>query len=112
MIESYSFGRMVIEGRVYTQDLIIYPDRIEGSWWRKSGHSVCHNDIKGILEEKPDVLVVGKGSPGMMDVLSCAKRALLEQGITLIEEPTENAFKTYNKISKNKKVCGAFHLTC
>lgn len=111
-IESYSFGKMVIEGRLYTQDLIIYPPRIEESWWRKNGHSVCIGDIEKILKEKPEVLVVGKGYPGMMSVLSEAKKALLEAGIKLIEEPTEEAIKSYNEISKTLRTCGAFHLTC
>ncbi|MEW6103647.1 MAG: MTH938/NDUFAF3 family protein [bacterium] len=112
MISSYSFGRMVIDGKIYTQDLIIYTDRIESSWWRKRGHSVCIEDIKGIFKEKPEILVIGKGSPGMMNVLSETKEALLEHGITLIEEPTEKAVKSYNELSKNKRLCGVFHLTC
>jgi len=36
MIESYSFGQMVIDGQEYTSDLIIFPDRINSSWWRNS----------------------------------------------------------------------------
>jgi hypothetical protein len=36
MIESFSFGRAVIDGRVYHSDLILFPDgRIQSSWWRK-----------------------------------------------------------------------------
>lgn len=111
-ISSYSFGKMVIDGKTYTQDLIVYPERIEGNWWRKNGHSVCVDDIKGILKEKPDLLVVGKGNPGMMNVLPQTKKALFDAGITLIEEPTEKAIKTYNCLSKTSMVCGAFHLTC
>ncbi|MEW6679673.1 MAG: MTH938/NDUFAF3 family protein [bacterium] len=112
MISSYSFGKIVVSEKTYTQDIIIYPTRIEGSWWRKDGHKVCIKDIQGILKEKPEILVVGKGSPGMMDVLPETKKALFENKITLIEEPTEKAVKTYNELLKNKKVVGAFHLTC
>lgn len=111
-IESYSFGKMVIEGKTYTQDLIIYPESIQEAWWRKSGHSVCIDDIENILKEKPETLVVGKGSPGMMDVLTTTKKALEKAGITLIEEPTEKAVKIYNELSKTRRICGAFHLTC
>lgn len=111
-IESYSFGKMVIDGKTYTQDLIVYPGRIEGGWWRKEGHSVCVDDIKEILKEKPEVLVVGKGDPGMMNVTIEAQKALSAAKITLIEEPTEKAIKTYNELSKTSRICGAFHLTC
>jgi len=30
-IDSYSFGRIVIDGQVYTSDVIIYPDRVDAS---------------------------------------------------------------------------------
>jgi hypothetical protein len=48
-IEKYSFGKMVINGKTYTQDLIIYPDSIEDSWWRKKGHSLVPEDIPRVL---------------------------------------------------------------
>jgi len=113
LIESYSFGKVIVDGKTYTQDIIIYPSgRIEGSWWRKGGHSVCLEDIKEIFNEKPEVLVIGKGNPGMMSVLPPVKKALLEYGITLIEEPTENAVKTHNELYLKKRVCTALHLTC
>jgi hypothetical protein len=32
-IESYHFGEIVIDGRRYSSDVIIYPDRVEGQWW-------------------------------------------------------------------------------
>jgi len=40
MIEHYSFGRIVIDGKEYTKDLIIYPDKIRANWWRKEGHKL------------------------------------------------------------------------
>lgn len=111
-IESYSFGKIVINGKAYTQDIIIYLERIEEGWWRKAGHSVSVDDIGNILKEKPDVLVIGKGSPGMMNVSAPAKKALASSSIILIEEPTEEAIKSYNEVSKTSRACGAFHLTC
>ncbi|MCG2675765.1 hypothetical protein L6304_01045, partial [bacterium] len=47
---------MVIDGKEYTNDLIIYPDHIQSSWWRKEGHRLDTEDIKEILEAKPEVL--------------------------------------------------------
>jgi hypothetical protein len=38
MIESYKFGEIIITGKKYDSDLIIYPDHIDSSWWRKEGH--------------------------------------------------------------------------
>jgi len=32
MIESYDFGRIVINGKKFGSDLIIFPDRVNGNW--------------------------------------------------------------------------------
>lgn len=46
MIESYTFGRMTVNGKHYSADLIIYPNgRLQDSWWRKEGHRLQLADI-------------------------------------------------------------------
>jgi len=35
MIDSYDFGRIVINARKFGSDVVIFPDRINGNWWRK-----------------------------------------------------------------------------
>lgn len=35
MINSYDFGRIVVDGKAYTSDVIIFPDRVNSYWWRK-----------------------------------------------------------------------------
>jgi len=35
MIESYDFGRIVVDGRKFGRDVIIFADRIDGNWWRR-----------------------------------------------------------------------------
>jgi hypothetical protein len=31
-IESYSFGKITIDGELFTSDVILYPDRIDSNW--------------------------------------------------------------------------------
>jgi hypothetical protein len=112
MIDSYSFGEMVVDGKRYHADLILYPDRVDASWWRKEGHQLCIADIEDIVAEQPEYLVVGTGNPGLMKVLPETRDYLKNQNIQLIFEPTERAYKTYNDLSPKKRVVGAFHLTC
>ena len=68
MIESYEFGRMEIEGRAYTADLILLPDKIKESWWRETGHKLSLKDIEDVLQDAPEVLVIGTGFHGLMKV--------------------------------------------
>lgn len=111
-INSYSFGRIVIEGKAYTSDLIIYPDRVDSSWWRKEGHILNICDIEEIVKKEPEVLVVGCGNPGLMKVLKETRDFIESEGIRLISESTEEACKLYNRLHPTKKVVAALHLTC
>jgi len=112
MIESYDFGRIVINGRKFESDLIIFPDRVNGNWWRKEGHILTVDDIKEIVDAKPEVLVVGTGYSGLMRVLPQTERYLGSSGIELITAKTEKACKIYNELSKSRRVVAALHLTC
>lgn len=49
MIDSYQFGKIIIDGKIYTSDIIIYPDRVEAGWWRREGHALHRDDISGII---------------------------------------------------------------
>lgn len=111
LIERYSFGRMIIGGKVYTADLIIAGEEIFPSWWRKEGHSLCPEDLELVIARKPEILVIGTGAYGAMDVPFETEKFLEEQGIEVIWKPTAEAVEIFNSISGRKKA-GAFHLTC
>lgn len=112
MIESYTFGRMEIKGQAYTSDLILFPDKINDSWWRETGHKLSLKDIEDVLQENPEVIVIGTGFHGILEVEEEVKETAQSKGITLIIEKTENAVQSYNEIASQKKTIGAFHLTC
>lgn len=112
MIESYNFGRIVIDGKRYTSDVIIFPDRVKDGWWRKEGHRLYIEDIQEVLKEKPDILVVGTGYAGLMKIPPETRERLKSEGIQLIAENTRKACKTYNRLSKSRRVIAALHLTC
>ncbi len=112
MIESYSFGNIVIDGQAYTSDLIVFPERVQSSWWRITGHKLCLQDLESVIKEEPEVLVVGTGFTGLMKVEEEVKTYAQEKGITLIIEKTKKATQSYNTLAPVKKTVGAFHLTC
>lgn len=103
---------MKIGESLYTSDLIIFPDRIKSSWWRKTGHRLCLGDLREVFEEDFDLLIVGTGYWGMMkvdkEVIQHVKSAERE----LIIEKTTKAVEKYNALSHRKKTVAAFHLTC
>ncbi|MDO9391082.1 MAG: Mth938-like domain-containing protein [bacterium] len=112
-IESYSFGLIKIGGREFKSDLIIYPDHVDGKWWRKEGHLLQMEDLAGILALKPEILLVGQGLPGLMKVDEKVEEHCRENSIRLLVMPTEKAVEEYNRSAdKNGKIIACFHLTC
>ena len=112
MIDSYDFGRIIIAGKRYSSDLIVFPDKVRDGWWRKEGHRLHVEDLKDVLEAKPEVLVVGTGYSGLMTVPPETRKYVESEGIELIAQRTAEACKTFNRLVKSKKVVAAFHLTC
>ena len=113
MIEGYTFGRIVIARMTYRADLKIVTGRVVPDWWRNAGHAVDVGDVGDILAAKPQYLVIGQGSPGMMRVAGKLRGELDRLGIALIEEPTAKAIATFNRLlDEGKNVAAGFHLTC
>jgi len=113
VIEFYDFGQITIDGRRYTRDLIIIPDRVKDNWWRREGHQLSMHDLKEVVEAKPEVLVIGTGYNGYMDVPSDVQDFFASKKIELVVEKTSEACKTYNRLAQSKRrVVAALHLTC
>jgi hypothetical protein len=112
IIASYTFGHILIKGQTYTSDLIIYPHHLDARWWRKEGHRLQPVDLEEVVREKPETLVVGTGYFGHMKVPPETSDYLESQGVEVILERTQEAWQTYNRLSQNRKVVAALHLTC
>lgn len=112
MIDSYDFGRITIDGKRYNTDLLVFPDKVKTGWWRKEGHCLQIADLKEVLEAKPEVLVVGTGYSGMMNVPPETRTCIESEGIQLIVQKTAEACKTFNHLIESRTVVAALHLTC
>jgi|Deesub1362B_J571_1020462.scaffolds.fasta_scaffold00683_10 hypothetical protein len=113
-IQSYSFGRICIDGVEYSNDVIVSQDYvINPKWWRKEGHNVHPEDIEDIIRANPEVVVFGMGSSGIMRVSKPVIEILRERNIDVIQQLTREAVQTFTKLAKEgKKVVLAAHLTC
>jgi hypothetical protein len=111
-ITSYRFGRIEIDGQVYTKDVIILPDRVIGDWWRREGHALRPTDLESVLDAAPLTLIVGQGAFGRMQVTDETRKLLVERGIELLALPTKEACKRYGELKERRDVAAALHLTC
>jgi len=97
----------------FCKDLKIIGGKFVEDWWRAEGHRVGTADIADILAASPNVLVVGTGYAGFMEVSESLHSTLNNRNIKLIAQKTPQAVKTFNKLhSRGKRVAAALHLTC
>jgi hypothetical protein len=112
-IRSYRFGKIDIDGRSYTSDVIVTPEGVLDTWWRKDGHNLAVADLAPILAAKPDILVIGTGYLGRLIVSEGARQHLEAHGVQVREARTRQAVADFNRLQAQRaRVAAALHLTC
>ncbi|MCG8618926.1 MAG: MTH938/NDUFAF3 family protein [Desulfobacterales bacterium] len=116
MITSYRFGKMTIDSRTFSSDLIIFPDGdIRDNWYRKSGHLLVMDDLTSLLAQKPELIIAGTGANGRMAMDTTLEFDLDALGIELRAMDTAQAVSLYNRLVEqpmDKRLGACFHLTC
>lgn len=113
LIERYDFGEIIVDGREYTHDIVIYPEGILSNWWRIEGHRLQLADVKDFLGMKVDVVIIGTGYEGIMKVDNDVIDAFRKTSSEVYVLKSRQAVRKYNEeVSKGKKVLLFIHLTC
>jgi hypothetical protein len=110
-IEGYGFGRVTIDGREETRDVIVLPERVVRGWWRREGHGLVLGDLTEVLDELPERLLVGTGAYGQLRPDPGALDALRARGVEVEVLPTTEAVRRYAQLDP-RKTAAALHLTC
>lgn len=110
-IEGYGFGRVTIDGREETRDVIVLPERVVRGWWRKEGHGLVLDDLDEVLDELPERLLVGTGAYGRLRPDPATLEGLRARGVNVEVLPTAEAVQRYAQLDPGK-TAAALHLTC
>jgi hypothetical protein len=110
-IERYSFGRVTVDGREETADVIVLPERIVHNWRRRDGHSLVLEDLNEVLDELPGRLVIGTGANGRLQPDPVTLELLRRRGIEVESLPTEEAVRRFQELDP-AATAAALHLTC
>ena len=117
-INSTSFGEIVIDNKKYGQ-VIIVGDQIEERDWEMlektfgTTHRLGDWEKEKLLEDDPQIIIVGTGQEGVLKVDSSFIDLLKKKGIEFYIVPTPQAVKIYNeKIQEKKKINALIHTTC
>ena len=112
-IRAYRFGSIDVDGQGYTSDVIITPERVVDTWWRREGHKLLVADLTDVVAAKPDIVVVGTGYFGRMAISQDARDHLESRGIHVRVARTRQAVQEFNQLQdRRSRVVAALHLTC
>ncbi len=112
-IDHYTFGRIGIGGRDYDADVIIFPDHVQERWWRREGHRLAQEDLETVLADAPQLLVIGTGYYGRMQVPEETLASLRAEGVEVKVSKTSEAVAEFNRLQRDyARIVAALHLTC
>lgn len=110
MIQAFEFERMVIDGREFSTDVMIYPDGQIKAWKRKDEHDLRAGDVKKIIKQHPKLVLLGLGTIGNLNVRPGVYEKLKEAGIEVLEYKTDKAIETYKERREEDGTAALFHL--
>ena len=109
-IQSYSEGVVVVNNRHLRRSLIVMPDQLIDDWRPQAFAELSDSDFAGILQLKPDIVLLGTGSRQRFPQ-SSLYRELVSAGIGLEIMGTPAACRTYNILmSEGRRVAAAMLL--
>lgn len=112
MIDSYTFGRFVINKKTYESNVVLIGETIK-PWRHLPDHELSMDDFSEIIDSKPEIVIIGTGASGVMPVPDEIKEFIEKKGIKLMIEKTKKACETYNNLLKqNKNIAAFLHNTC
>lgn len=110
-ITHYAFGKMVIDGKTYENDVAIFPDKTVRKWHVQTNHTIQLIDIEQMIDDATETLIIGTGASEICTVNDDIVDYAESKGIQLIILDTYEAVRQFNKLSKTG-LSACFHLNC
>ncbi len=121
---STTFGRIIINGKEFTEDVLIdasgtvrkRPKHISANKKSQYGHTpLTKEELIEILRTFPEtsVIIIGNGQYGAMPVEDAVVEYAKSRQIEVILKETPDAIREFQNLAgQGKKVLGIFHITC
>ena len=115
-IEDYTFGKIQINGNVYSKDLWVINGKIDkrDKSIAKSkfgtSHKICAKELKKIVTKKTKRVIIGSGASGLVTLTEKASKFLDDEDIKLEIHKTSDLISKKIEISDDDSAI--IHLTC
>lgn len=118
-VEHFSWAKFIIRGKEHSRfkgvgkDIMVIGDDVK-EWEEMGGHHLTPRSIECIEGMDLDILVIGNGVDGIVDISGSIINKIKELGIyEIIIEHTPKACFTFNELHRQgKKVALLAHGTC
>lgn len=117
-IDSTKFGEITIDDKKYGQVLIIGDAVFERDEEKlrnlfDTTHQIGDWEIEQLLKGNPEIVIVGTGQNGVLQVEKIFLERLRKAGVEVVAAITPEAIRIYNeKTKQGKKVNTLIHTTC
>jgi len=116
VFEQAEFGKVVFNRKMYTHDIYVHPSgRVEprrkelSKLVHHTSHKVVAAEIEYLLQEDPDLIIIGTGYNGALHLTAQARDYLKDKGVLYHECTTPKAIQEYNSCCN----CAILvHVTC
>ncbi len=110
MIQAFEFEKIVIDGREFGTDVMIYPNGKIKKWKRKDEHDLRASDIKKIVKQHPTRVILGLGTVGNLNVRPKVYEMLKEAGIEILAYKTDKAIEIYKEQREEEGMAALLHI--
>jgi len=117
-IDELTFGSIVIEGKKYRRDVLIFADgtvkKRKGGFLMFGSHKIKEREMEELSQGHPEVIIVGTGTDGAAHIAPEAESWAKGKNLSLLVQSSYDAAAMVNEIAeqKNKKVAALIHITC
>lgn len=116
-IDKLSFGSIIIEGKKYRRDVLIFADgtvkKRKGGFLMFGSHNIKKEEIEELIQGEPETIIIGTGTSGKASLATEIENWAKEKNLNLIVQPSHEAVAKLNEFTEQeRKVAALIHITC
>ena len=116
-IDELTFGSIIIEGKKYRRDVLIFTDgtvkKRKGGFLIYGSHKIKRQELEELSQDQPEIIIVGTGTNGAANIAPEAESWAKGKNLSLLVHPSCDAVAKLNElVEQKKKVAALIHITC
>jgi hypothetical protein len=116
-IDGLTFGSIIVEGRKYRRDILIFADgtvkKRKGGFLMFGSHNIKKQELEELSQGQAEILIIGTGTNGAAHIAPEVESWAKEGNLSLLVQPSYDAVTKLNELTEQKKkVAALIHITC